>query len=272
MHPTATNNQPQTSQGHNAPTFSIVTVVYNGAELLAGTIQSVQSQTYPHLEYIIVDGASKDQTLDIVREYAAKMPYMRWISEKDRGLYDAMNKGLRIATGDFIQFLNCGDHLHAPDTIEQLAHKTTRHTDVIFGETLLVDETRQPAGVMSELSTRKLPSHLNWRDYLNGMLVVHQSFIPRRALAPEYVMDNLCADYDWCIKILKNSRENINAGVIITDYLMGGMSKQRHRQSLKDRFSVMRSHFGIFLTLAAHLWIVVRAAMHRLSRIGKKHY
>ena len=252
--------------------FSIITVVYNGEVLLPGTMQSVLDQTYPHIEYIVVDGASKDNTLQIVAEFATKMPHLRWISEKDKGLYDAMNKGMQLSTGDFIQFLNCGDHLHAPDTLAKMAAMATPQTGVLYGETLLVDDARIPAGTMSALSTRKLPKQLHWRDYLGGMLVVHQSFIPRRSLAPAYMENNLCADYDWCIRILKASQENINTGLIITNYLMGGISKQRHRQSLKDRFSVMREHFGLFSTLVAHLWIIVRAIKHRFSRFGKQQY
>lgn len=253
-------------------TFSIITVVYNGETLLPGTMQSVLDQTYPHVEYIVVDGGSKDGSVQIIQDFALKMPQLRWISERDKGLYDAMNKGLHMATGDFIQFLNGGDHLHARDTLEQLAAKVTDQTDVLYGETLLVDDARQPAGTMSELSTRKLPQKLHWRDFLGGMLIVHQSFIPRRTLAPAYMENNLCADYDWCIRILKSSRENVNAGIIITDYLMGGLSKQRHRQSLKDRFAVMRTHYGLLPTLLAHGWIVIRAVGHRLFRWGKPKY
>ncbi len=235
-------------------------------------MESVLRQTYPHIEYIVVDGGSKDGTVSIIEAYAQKMPHLRWISEKDKGLYDAMNKGLRMATGDFVQFLNGGDHLYAPDTLEKLAARITPQTGVLYGETMLVDDARNPAGPMSALSTRKLPKQLHWRDFLCGMLIVHQSFIPRRSIAPEYIEQNLCADYDWCIRILKKSQENINAGIVITNYLMGGISKQRHRQSLKDRFSVMRAHYGLVSTILAHLWIVFRAVWHRLRRMGKARY
>lgn len=259
------------------PVFSIITVVYNGESLLPGTIESVYQQTYPHIEYLIIDGASKDNSLKVIQQWAVEMPNLRYISEPDLGLYDAMNKGLRLATGDYVWFLNGGDHLHAADTVEKVALSRSTlaseaEVDVIYGETLLVNDARQPAGTMSELSTRRLPTHLHWRDYLGGMLVVHQSFIPRRELAPEYMLHNLCADYDWCIRILKKSRNTVNTGLILTDYLMGGMSKQRHQQSLRDRFEVMRTHFGLPLTLAAHGWIVLRAGWHRLARWGKEKY
>jgi glycosyltransferase involved in cell wall biosynthesis len=255
-----------------APTFSIVTVVFNGKGHLRGTIESVRQQSWPYIEYIIVDGGSTDGTVAVIHEYAEVMPQMKWVSEPDRGLYDAMNKGLGLATGDFILFLNSGDHLHSPATIGAIASLANDDTDVIYGETMLVDDNRRPAGLMSELSTRTLPAKLNWRQYLGGMRVIHQSFIARRTIAPPYLEDNLCADYDWCIQILKKSRKIVNAGLVISDYLMGGVSKKRHRQSLQDRFQVMRMHFGLFPTLAAHAWILLRAITHRLSRTGKSRY
>ncbi len=257
---------------HRPPLFTIITVVYNGEKDLPGTMESVRRQTYPHIEYIFVDGASKDNSLKIIQEFAQKMPNVRWMSEPDKGLYDAMSKGLRMATGDFVWCLNSGDHIHSPDVLEKMAAMVTPQTDVLYGETLLVNEAREPVGTMSELSTRRLPARLGWRDFLGGMLVVHQSFIARRTIAPEFIENNLCADYDWCIKILKKSRENINTGFITTDYLMGGISKQRHRQSLIDRFDVMRTHFGLFPALAAHARIVIRAILHRIRRRGKARY
>ena len=252
--------------------FSIITVVFNGARLLPGTIESVRRQSYPNIEYLVIDGGSKDGTVGIIQDFAASMPNLRWISEADRGLYDAMNKGLNLATGDFVWFLNAGDQLHNADTVADVAAQVGPETDVLYGETMLVDENRKPAGAMSALSTRQLPPFLHWRSYLGGMLVVHQSFVARRALAPTYVEGNLCADFDWCIRILKQSRENRYTGLILSDYLMGGMSKQRHRQSLLDRFAVMRRHYGLFATLLAHVKIVLRAIRHRLQTWGKQRY
>ena len=247
-------------------------MVFNGEADLPGTMESVRRQTYPHIEYIFVDGASRDNSLKIIQEFAPTMSNVRWISEPDKGLYDAMNKGMRIATGDFVWCLNCGDHIHAPDVLEKMASLVTPETDVLFGETMLVDAERHPVGTMSELSTRKLPARLHWRQFLGGMLVVHQAFIPRLSVAPMLIDNNLCADYDWCIKILKKSRSTVNTGLITTDYLMGGISKQRHRQSLKDRFKVMHTHFGLLTTLLAHCWIVLRALVHKIRRSGKPKY
>jgi GT2 family glycosyltransferase len=254
------------------PLFSIITIVYNGDALLPGTVESVLNQGFESYEHLIIDGASKDNTLNLIREYAQKNPRIKWISEPDKGLYDAMNKGQAMAQGTYLLFLNCGDHLHSPDTLQKLADSIEPDTDVLYGETLLVDDNRNPAGTMSEWSTRKLPEQLDWKKYLGGMLVVHQSFLPRRTLVEPYVEQNLCADFDWCIRILKKSRKNTLAPIIISDYLMGGMSKQRHRQSLIDRFKVMTWHFGWLQTIWAHLVIVLRSVKHKLLRPKDKRY
>lgn len=102
---------------HPTPKFSVITVTYNAEAVLEDTIQSVISQTYRHVEYIIVDGASKDKTLSIIDRY--KDHIAKVTSEPDKGLYDAMNKGIRLATGDYLCFLNAGDSFHEDDTLQQ---------------------------------------------------------------------------------------------------------------------------------------------------------
>ena len=109
---------------HLTPTFSIVTVCYNAEAELEDTIQSVIAQTYRHVEYIIVDGASKDGTLAIIERYKGRIA--RVVSEPDKGLYDAMNKGLRLATGDYVCFLNAGDCFHEDSTLQRMADTLTK--------------------------------------------------------------------------------------------------------------------------------------------------
>ena len=124
---------------HLTPKFSVITVTYNAAAVLEDTIQSVISQTYHHVEYIIVDGASTDGTLSIINRY--KDHIARIVSEPDKGLYDAMNKGIRLATGDYLCFLNAGDSFHEDDTLQQMVHTLPGNElpDVLYGETELVD-------------------------------------------------------------------------------------------------------------------------------------
>ena len=246
-------------------TISIITITYNAQATLEGTIQSIINQTYPNIEYIIIDGLSTDKTPEIIAQYAPHIHYT--ISEKDNGLYDAMNKGLRAATGDFVWFMNAGDYIFAPDTTEKIANLLTENTDILYGEVMLVEpHTRKQLGTRSQLTPHQLPNALNINSMRYGMTVSHQAFLVRRTIAPFYIPDNLCADIDWVIKCLKASRENIHSHLILAAFETGGLSRQRHRTSLQDRFTVLSAHYGFFPTLLAHIWIILRALYTRLSR------
>ena len=129
------------------PKFSIITVTYNAERFLKQTILSVLSQSYPNIEYIIIDGNSTDGTREIIEQFAAGLAY--WSSEPDNGLYDAMNKGLQHATGDYVWFINAGDTLYSSDLVQHLAQNISRKKrmpDVIYGETMIVDEAGNTIG------------------------------------------------------------------------------------------------------------------------------
>ena len=254
------------------PTFSIITIVFNGVSLLEGTVESVLNQTYRNIEYIIVDGGSKDGTVELAQKYAAQFPQIKLISERDKGIYDGMNKGLKLATGDFVLFLNCGDHLFEPSTMEKIAAQTTPQTDVLYGETMLVDDARTHVGTRSEMTVQKLPEKLNWQSMRLGMVVCHQSFLARRTKTPQYIEGNLAADVDWVIKCLQNADIVTNTNCIISEYLMGGASKKQHQQSLKDRFKVLENHFGTVQNVLNHIQITVRAMIFKALNQGKKTY
>jgi glycosyltransferase involved in cell wall biosynthesis len=252
------------------PTFSIITVCYNPGELLKITMDSIRSQSCSDFEYLVIDGNSKDGTQSLIKENQDLIT--SWISEPDRGLYDAMNKGLRQAKGDFVWFVNAGDSIFHSDTLLKLKEKITSNTDVLFGEVMLVNDERKELGTRSELTTQKLPNVLNAESLKYGMVVSHQGFLPSRKIAPSYLADNLCADIDWVIYCLKRSRENVRLEEPVAHYLTGGLSKKRHRQSLKDRFWVLRRHYGLGWTLWAHFVILIRGVFHKISRIGKEDY
>ena len=255
------------------PKFSIITIVYNGESLVAGTMQSVLNQTFTDYEYIIVDGASKDATLSIVQDLAKMHPLsIKWISERDKGLYDAMNKGLRLATGDFVLFLNAGDRLFEPTTLEKIAAAATPTTDILYGETMLVDDDRNHIGTRTALTVQKLPAKLTWQSMRFGMVVCHQAFLPARKLTPQYIEQNLAADIDWVIKCLKNAGNVTNTHVVVSEYLMGGMSKTRHQQSLKDRYAVLETHFGKVGNFLNHGFITLRAVFFKIKNWGKATY
>jgi glycosyltransferase involved in cell wall biosynthesis len=254
-------------------TFSIITIVYNGASLIEGTMQSVLNQTFTDFEYLIIDGASKDETMALVEKYRERHPLsIRAFSERDKGLYDAMNKGLAHSKGDFILFLNCGDRFFNPKTLENIAACITPTTDVLYGETMLVDDARKHIGTRTALTVQKLPNALTWKSLKFGMVVCHQSFLVKRAIAPNYMENNLAADIDWVINCLKKAKNVVNTNTIVSEYLMGGVSKQRHQQSLKDRYIVLKSHYGVVPNFLNHIIITLRAGLFKISNFQKKTY
>jgi glycosyltransferase involved in cell wall biosynthesis len=247
--------------------ISIITVVFNAEADLCETIKSVSAQTArEHIEYIVIDGGSKDGTKQAI--IAQQNEIDRWISEPDKGLYDAMNKGLAMATGDFVWFVNAGDTIAAPDTTAQILAQASPKTDILYGEVAIVDAERKILGTRSDLSTQKLPTTITWQSLRYGMVVSHQGFLVRRSIAPLYMMQNLAADIDWVIVCLKKAAENkqqiVQISSVLAHFQTGGISTQRHKQSLKDRFTVLQQHFGFFQNLLAHGFIMLRAAFRKL--------
>lgn len=245
---------------HPTPKFSVITVCYNAEATLEDTIQSVISQTYHHVEYIIVDGASKDRTMDIVNRYRDRIAVV--VSEPDKGLYDAMNKGIRLATGDYLCFLNAGDSFHEDDTLQQMVHSihTLQLPDVLYGETELVDHE----GHFLRMRRLQAPEHLTWKSFRQGMLVCHQAFFARRDLVMPYDLRyRFSADFDWCIKIMKKSKVLHNTHLTLIDYLAEGMTTRNHQASLKERFLIMARHYGWASTVAHHAWFALRLLLKK---------
>ena len=120
------------------PLISIITITFNASATLLPTLESIWSQTFRDFEHVIIDGASTDDTLALARAY----PDVRILSEKDRGLYDAMNKGMRLAQGTYLLFLNAGDTFHSADTLQAYAERARRGDDIIYADTVIVDADR----------------------------------------------------------------------------------------------------------------------------------
>lgn len=239
------------------PKFSIITVTYNAGKVLEDTIQSVISQTYRNVEYILVDGGSKDNTLQIAHKYREHISKV--VSEPDKGLYDAMNKGIKLATGDYLCFLNAGDELHENETLQKMVHSlhSQELPDVIYGETAIVDDQ----GHFLHMRRLSAPEHLNWKSFKQGMLVCHQAFFARRELAIHHPYDlqyRFSADFDWCIRIMKQAKYLHNTRLTLIDYQKEGMTTRNHKASLKERFRIMAKHYGWISTILHHGWFVIR--------------
>lgn len=253
--------------------FSIITVTYNAEKVLPRTANSVLLQKYPAIEHIIVDGVSTDGTISVVKDYMRRSSLacngheVFLVSEPDKGLYDAMNKGLARAAGDYVVFLNAGDSLPSADTLQTVAgcvDGAGEQPAVLYGDTDIVDSEYR------FLHRRRLtpPERLSWRSFMYGMLVCHQAFYARTDIAratPYDLRYRYSADVDWCIRIMKEAEKrglalrNVHASVV--NYLQEGLTTKHHTASLEERFAIMRCHYGLVRTFAMHVWFVIRAVM-----------
>jgi glycosyltransferase involved in cell wall biosynthesis len=250
------------------PLISIITVTYNAEKYLEKTIQSVIRQQYPNVEYLIIDGQSTDSTVPIIQKYGEKITH--WLSEPDRGIYDAMNKGLRLAKGKFVWFMNAGDEIYAADTLSRIFEFGTE-ADIYYGETEFRDLAGQYLGIRSEVTPLKLPENLKWQDLQMGLMVCHQAILVRREIAGEYDLDHpYSADTDWVIRCLKKANVIVNTKQIVAIYLQGGFSRRNLMKSLGDRFAIMQKHYGFLPTIWNHFRILWRAIFFILK--NKKGY
>ena len=235
--------------------FSIITVTYNASRWIERTIQSVISQSYSNIEYIIVDGNSTDETLDIIKKYQSSIT--QWVSEPDKGLYDAMNKGLKLASGDYVWFINAGDTLYSETTVQDIFN--TLHNgklpDILYGETAIADSEGNTLG----MRRLKAPEKLSWKNFSMGMLVCHQSFLVKREIALPYNLQyRFTADYDWCIRCLKKADAVFNTHLILSQFLEAGLSADNRKASLKERYRIMCDNYGKFPTQLRHIWFAFR--------------
>jgi glycosyltransferase involved in cell wall biosynthesis len=247
--------------------LSIITITYNAEQFLERTIQSILAQTDQDFEYIIVDGKSKDNTLKIASTYKNRVNQL--ISEPDKGLYDAMNKGLKTATGDFVWFINAGDEIFDKEAVSRIAQSVTQNIDVLYGDTYFVNNEGEIQGLRSEITPHHLPKNLKWQDMKLGMLVCHQAFIARKSIAPLYMENNLSADVDWEIECLKRAKEVKFLDFVVAKYLIGGISNKQLKRSLLDRYEVLKKHFGLFGAFSAHVQILFRGVNLIMKKRGK---
>ncbi|MBP5501865.1 MAG: glycosyltransferase [Bacteroidales bacterium] len=236
------------------PKISVVTVVYNSKALIENTVKSIINQSYNHIEYIVVDGGSTDGTIDILNSYKKNISTL--ISEPDHGIYDAMNKGISLATGDFVVFINSGDKFSSDDILEKIfSNPEAASADVVYGDTDITDSE----GNIIHSRRHRPPERLNWKSFKRGMLVCHQSFIARRNLVESYNLNyRYAADFDWCIRILKKSKSVYNSRQVISLFLEGGQTRKTIVPGLKERFKIMRHHYGLISAIYRNIILGVR--------------
>lgn len=242
----------------NKPKLSVITIVFNNAVAIERTMQSVLNQTYTNIEYIIIDGGSTDGTKEIVQKYGERLA--KFISEPDKGLYDAMNKGLALATGDYVLFMNSGDEIYASETVAEV-FASAPSGDIYYGETEMFDENWRSLGQRRH----RAPEHFDWHSFKFGMNVSHQAIYIKRSLTEPFNLTyKYSSDIDWILKAAKKSSNIVNTHLYVAKYLVGGISKKKHLASLKERFKILSHYYGFIPNVINHVFIALNLAQYYL--------
>ena len=230
------------------PHISIVTINFNHLKDLQHTFSNVIAQTYQNIEYIIIDGGSQDGTVNFLEENTKYLSY--WISEPDNGIYDAMNKGVKVARGEWIIFMNSGDLFSQENTVEQISPYLNRANDVVYGgsESLVNDEYGY------RVSLRQ-PENLS--QIWHQIPTCHQSVFVRRELQSQYPFDisfSWCADHDFLARLYQLGSKFQEVPLIVAKFDASGGKVRDLLTYTRERWSICRKYFG--KTLAQELFFL----------------
>jgi glycosyltransferase involved in cell wall biosynthesis len=231
------------------PKLSVITIVYNNVQDIERTMLSVLNQTYKNIEYIVIDGGSTDGTKELIAKYQSQLT--KYLSEPDKGIYDAMNKGLALASGDYVLFMNSGDEIYAPITVAEV-FDSSDSADIYYGETEMFDAQWRSLGQRRHCA----PEVFNWRSFRYGMSISHQAIYVRRSIVEPFDLRyKYSADIDWIIKAAKRASSIVNTHMYVAKYLVGGISKKKHLASLKERFRIFTKYYGLIPNVINHIFI-----------------
>lgn len=228
--------------------ISLITATYNSAETVRDTLQSVLNQTFKDIDYIIIDGNSKDNTMDIVKEFEPKFEgRLRWVSEKDKGIYDAMNKGVRMAQGDIVGILNSDDFFASNDVFEKV--------NAAFTENPAIDGVYADVRYVDWNDTGKTVRMFSGKDFTReklcwGKMPPHPSFYVKRECYDKFGLYSLdypiCADYDMFVKMIWIGNINtLYINDVFVNMRSGGTSSNGikvHRKIMRERMRCVREH------------------------------
>ncbi len=233
--------------------ISIITIAYNSGHSIADAIQSVLAQTYPNIEYVIVDGKSKDNTVEVVKSFGDRIS--KFVSEPDKGIYDALNKGIKMATGDIIGFMHSDDLFASDDIIEKVAALFVKHdVDSIYGDLQYVYKN----------DTNKVLRYWRSGDFSihklkMGWMPPHPTFYVKKKVYDQYGLFNtnfrIAADYDTMLRFLGKYRiSTMYLPEVMVKMRVGGASnrslKNIIRKSKEDMQAIRDNQFGTVFTLA----------------------
>lgn len=253
--------------------FSIVTICYNAVQDIEKTVLSVLSQTYKNYEYIIIDGASTDGTIELIREcinkYNKNNIHMTIVSEKDNGIYNAMNKGVNLASGKYINFMNSGDAFCNKDILKNLSSNMLTE-DVIYGNTVLVDQK-------NNMAKHRTPDDIDSLVY--KMPFFHQSVFVKSELMKKYMFDEkykLCSDHNFFIKVMMNNNSFRYINVDVSNYKLDGVSSDWYKVTkermlvLYDNNLISKNKYRIKLFILKNKKIISKMIPHSIVEMRNK--
>jgi len=242
-----------------SPWLSIITVCYNDSKNLKRTLQNIREQNCKFIQLIVVDGDSTDDTKSVITSYTDVIT--DWISEKDAGLFNAMNKGIKLANGEYIVFLNAGDVFHDPQVISYI-YSHHHQEDILYGNAVFVHQDGRYKGPRH----KKIPKTLDWRSFKSGMVICHQALIVKTSVARSYdIQYQICADLDWAICTTKRAKSTLNLGITICDFQRGGLSDKKRGLALLERWKILSKHFGWAQTMWSHMKIPSKFLLWKLN-------
>lgn len=226
--------------------ISIITVVYNGEKDIEQTIYNVINQTYDNIEYIIIDGGSSDGTLDIIKKYEDKIDY--WISEKDNGIYDAMNKGISLVKGNWINFMNAGDTFYNFSLLESIFQNNNfENFDVIYGDHKVIYPHKTRIAMAGSIKKIWMGS-----QFCHQSTFISSSFHKKNKY-------NLCnkigADFEFFYKAYQNKAIFQYIGIVVTNYAAGGISDMNRIDSIVSRWNIVEKNNRVNFY---YIWIIIK--------------
>jgi len=258
-----------------SPEVSVITVCLNSSKSIEKTIRSVINQTYENLEYIVIDGGSDDGTLEILNSYDTCIDH--WISEPDEGIYDAMNKGVELASGDYLIFMNSGDCFNDNYIVTRVMEecgKVDRNLDtvsLIYGNALVINEELG-------IGYKKKKERFNIKDFYSGQPICHQAVFFRKNLFNEVGIYNknlkLLGDYEWFIRFFNNKKKYITRfiDIDIVRFQMDGLSIKLFDKAFIERKKIVKQYFPpfhFFIQNLSYPFIYLECIILRLIRETK---
>ncbi len=237
------------------PKITVVTVVYNGISSIENAIKSVISQSYSNIEYVVVDGASTDGTIKLLEKYSKKGIDL-WATGKDKGIYDAMNKGVKLASGEVVYFLNADDKFYSKDVLANVAKVfAEKKVDLVFGDVLF--------SYPSEGEEMRVSRNFSLNELKNGTMPPHQGTFVKRSLLienPFEITYKSSSDFDWFCRVAKKGIASEKLNEIIAIFTSGGVSSGK--VSYKETELVVKKYFGtssyVVLVLKHRIFSIVK--------------